>query len=181
MKLLNMKLPSIVKARLNEVATFLAAAAEEKQKRGHVLSYLTMGWSKQLGLPYVGCLSPLTLVMQVILHIEILAKWIFTFMKITTDSSVVPVVDLVPLAVDTKEFETDESAPTPRSPQTRARIAEHVAAPIPPTSSTYDQAPLGHRAAMIRMRDDIPKEDMPPRRRFVLTAPPPGCDVQEKL
>nr|GEX43716.1 reverse transcriptase domain-containing protein [Tanacetum cinerariifolium] len=43
----------------------------------------------------------------------------------------------------------------------------------------YDQAPLGHRAAMIRMRDDIPKEDMPPQRRFALTAPPPGCDVAE--
>ncbi|GKB10975.1 reverse transcriptase domain-containing protein [Tanacetum coccineum] len=35
-----------------------------------------------IGFPYVGCLSPLTLVMQDILHIEILAKWIFTFMKI---------------------------------------------------------------------------------------------------
>ncbi|GJZ05970.1 hypothetical protein Tco_0539763 [Tanacetum coccineum] len=57
--------------------------------------------------------------------------------------------------------------------------AEHAAAPIPPTSSTYDQAPLGHKAAMIRMRDYIPEEDMPPRRRFVLTAPPPGCDVAE--
>ncbi|GKC83187.1 hypothetical protein Tco_1138904 [Tanacetum coccineum] len=32
---------------------------------------------------------------------------------------------------------------------------------------------------MIRMRDDIPEEDMPLRRRFVLTAPPPGCDVAE--
>ncbi|GKF86553.1 hypothetical protein Tco_0254380 [Tanacetum coccineum] len=32
---------------------------------------------------------------------------------------------------------------------------------------------------MIRMRDDIPEEDMPPRRRFILTAPPPGCDVAE--
>ncbi|GKC80719.1 hypothetical protein Tco_1131493 [Tanacetum coccineum] len=121
------------------------------------------------------------------------------------DSSAVPVVDPVPSARDTEAFETDESAPTPRSPQTRvpfsqtrlrrarktvrleppmsasmeARIAEHVAAPIPPTSPAYDQAPLGHRAAMIRMRDDIPKEDMPPRRRFVLTAPPPGCDVAE--
>ncbi|GJU39228.1 hypothetical protein Tco_1192185 [Tanacetum coccineum] len=30
---------------------------------------------------------------------------------------------------------------------------------------------------MIHMRDDIPEEDMPPQRRFVLTAPPPGCDV----
>ncbi|GJT26141.1 hypothetical protein Tco_0906416 [Tanacetum coccineum] len=30
---------------------------------------------------------------------------------------------------------------------------------------------------MIRMRDDIPEEDMPLRRRFILTAPPPGYDV----
>ncbi|GKE14067.1 hypothetical protein Tco_1421644, partial [Tanacetum coccineum] len=60
-----------------------------------------------------------------------------------------------------------------------ARIAEHAATPIPPISPTYDQAPLGHRAAMIRMRDDIFEEDMPPRRRFVLTAPPLGCDVAE--
>ncbi|GJR58628.1 hypothetical protein Tco_1500790 [Tanacetum coccineum] len=51
--------------------------------------------------------------------------------------------------------------------------------PLPPTSPTYDQAPLSHRAAMIRVRDDIPEEDMPPRRRFVLTTPPPGCDVAE--
>ncbi|GKE83981.1 hypothetical protein Tco_1557723 [Tanacetum coccineum] len=121
------------------------------------------------------------------------------------DSSVIPVVDHVPLAGDTEAFETDESAPTPRSPQTRvpfsqtrlcraqktvrleppmsvsmkAGIVEHVDAPIPPTSPNYDLAPLGHRAAMICMRDDIPEEDMPPRRRFVLTAPPPGCDVAE--
>ncbi|GJX48091.1 hypothetical protein Tco_0273281 [Tanacetum coccineum] len=32
------------------------------------------------------------------------------------DSSAVPVVDPVPLAGDTEAFETDESAPTPRSP-----------------------------------------------------------------
>nr|GFC49599.1 hypothetical protein [Tanacetum cinerariifolium] len=51
--------------------------------------------------------------------------------------------------------------------------------PLPPTSPAYDQAPLGHRAAMIRMRDDIPKEDMTPQRRFVLTAPLPRCDVAE--
>ncbi|GKB82773.1 hypothetical protein Tco_0949668 [Tanacetum coccineum] len=30
-----------------------------------------------------------------------------------------------------------------------ARIAEHAAAPIPPINPAYDQAPLGHRAAMI--------------------------------
>ncbi|GJR72669.1 hypothetical protein Tco_0085034 [Tanacetum coccineum] len=58
-------------------------------------------------------------------------------------------------------------------------IRLYAAAPIPLTNPTYDQKPLGHRAAMIRIRDDIPKEDMPPRRRFVLTDPPPGCDVAE--
>ncbi|GJX44914.1 hypothetical protein Tco_0261590 [Tanacetum coccineum] len=121
------------------------------------------------------------------------------------DASTAPVVDPVPSARDTEAFETNESAPTPRSPQTKvpfsqtclrraqktiileppmsasmeARIVEHVAAPIPPTSSAYDQAPLGHRAAMIHMKDDIPEEDMPLQRRFILTTPPPGYDVAE--
>ncbi|GJY68925.1 hypothetical protein Tco_0471907 [Tanacetum coccineum] len=36
-----------------------------------------------------------------------------------TDPSAVPVVDPVPSAGDTEAFETDESTPTPRSPQTR--------------------------------------------------------------
>nr|GFC26892.1 hypothetical protein [Tanacetum cinerariifolium] len=48
---------------------------------------------------------------------------------------------------------------------------------LPPTSPAYDQAPLGHRTAMIRRRDDTPEEDMPPWRRFVFFAPSPGCDV----
>nr|GFD09346.1 hypothetical protein [Tanacetum cinerariifolium] len=43
----------------------------------------------------------------------------------------------------------------------------------------YDHAPLGHRTAMNHMRDDIPKEDMPPWRRFILTALSSGCDVAE--
>nr|GEY25546.1 reverse transcriptase domain-containing protein [Tanacetum cinerariifolium] len=67
----------------------------------------------------------------------------------------------------------------PMSSSMEARIAEHAAAPIPPTSPAYDQAQLGHREDMIRIRDDIPTKDMPPWRRFVLTAPPPGCDVAE--
>ncbi|GKF19497.1 hypothetical protein Tco_0068135 [Tanacetum coccineum] len=50
----------------------------------------------------------------------------------------------------------------PMSASIKARIAEHAAAPIPPTIPTYDQEPLGHRAAMICMRDDIPEEDMLP-------------------
>ncbi|GKE93469.1 hypothetical protein Tco_1574564 [Tanacetum coccineum] len=121
------------------------------------------------------------------------------------DPSAVPVVDLVPTVGDTEAFEIDESAPTPRLPLTRvpfsqtrlcrtrktirlkppmlasieARIAEHAAVPIPPTSLAYDQVPLGHRAVMIRIRDDIPEEGMPPHRRFVLIGPPPGRDVVE--
>ncbi|GJS74750.1 hypothetical protein Tco_0707591 [Tanacetum coccineum] len=121
------------------------------------------------------------------------------------DSSIVPVVDHVPSVGDTEASETDESAPTPRSPQTRvpfsqtrlrraqkivrldppmsasmeARIAEHAVAPIPPTSPAYDHAPLGHKTATTCMRDDILEKDMPPRRRFILTAPPPGYDVAE--
>ncbi|GKD63219.1 hypothetical protein Tco_1305327 [Tanacetum coccineum] len=100
------------------------------------------------------------------------------------DPSAVPVVDLVPSAGDTKAFETDKARKTvrlepPMSASMEARIAEHVVAPIPPTSPAYDQASLGHRAAMISIRDDLPEEAMPPRRRFVLTAPSPGCDVAE--
>nr|GEV70007.1 putative reverse transcriptase domain-containing protein [Tanacetum cinerariifolium] len=52
-----------------------------------------------------------------------------------------------------------------------ACIAEHAPALIPPTSPAYDLAPLGHRATMIRMRDDIPKEDMSPRRDLYLLLP----------
>nr|GFC94344.1 hypothetical protein [Tanacetum cinerariifolium] len=97
-------------------------------------------------------------------------------------------------------FEEDETAVTPPPPRhRRARISVRpqtsIAAstqtlidafaagssplPIPPTSHAYDQAPLGHRTAMIRMRDDILEEDMPPQRRFMFTAPPPGYDVAE--
>nr|GEY43150.1 hypothetical protein [Tanacetum cinerariifolium] len=110
-------------------------------------------------------------------------------------------------AADIEAFETNESAPTPRSPQTRipffqtrlykawktvklkppmsasmeARIAEHVAIPIPPTSPAYGQAPLGPRVAIICMRYDILEEDMPPRRRFVFIAPPYRCHVVESF
>ncbi|GJY28174.1 putative reverse transcriptase domain-containing protein [Tanacetum coccineum] len=99
---------------------------------------------------------------------------------------------------ETEPFEEDETAATPPSPRCRgARITVRPQPPmaastqtlvdagsplfpsLPPTNPTYDQAPLGHRAVMIRMRDDIPEEDIPPRRRFVLTASPPGYDIAE--
>nr|GEY74761.1 reverse transcriptase domain-containing protein [Tanacetum cinerariifolium] len=94
------------------------------------------------------------------------------------DSFAVPVVNHVPSARDIEAFETDELEP-PMSASMETRIATHAAAPIPPTSPAYDHAPLGHRTSMICMRNDILEEDMPPRRRFVLTAPPPGCDVED--
>nr|GEW22654.1 retrotransposon protein, putative, Ty3-gypsy subclass [Tanacetum cinerariifolium]GEW22661.1 retrotransposon protein, putative, Ty3-gypsy subclass [Tanacetum cinerariifolium] len=96
-----------------------------------------------------------------------------------------------------KEDETDVIPPPPRHrgarisiiPQTPIAASTHALIdafaagsplfPLPPTSPAYDQAPLGHRTAMIRKRDDILEEDMPPRRRFIFTALPPGCDVVE--
>ncbi|GJV29870.1 hypothetical protein Tco_1386318 [Tanacetum coccineum] len=150
------------------------------------------------------------------------------------DSSAIPIVDPVPSARDTEAFETDESAPTPRSPQTKvpfaqtrlrkarktirleppmsasmeARIAEHVVAPTPPlpvaspplplpspltTSPTDARAPLGYRAAGIRMRAaspplllpstsyriDIPEAEMPPWKRACLTTLAPRLDIEE--
>nr|GEY59809.1 hypothetical protein [Tanacetum cinerariifolium] len=91
---------------------------------------------------------------------------------------------------ETESFEKDETAVTPPLPprHRRARISVRPQIPmatstqalidafaagsppflLPPTSPAYDQEPLGHRASMIRMRDDIPEEDMPPQRRFSL-------------
>nr|GFB33058.1 reverse transcriptase domain-containing protein [Tanacetum cinerariifolium] len=99
---------------------------------------------------------------------------------------------------ETEPFEEHETAVTPPPPRhCRARMPVRPQTPMaastqalidafsagsspfpqPPTSPAYDQAPLGHRAAMIRMRDDILEEDMPPQKRFALTAPSPGCVV----
>ncbi|GJZ84967.1 hypothetical protein Tco_0650306, partial [Tanacetum coccineum] len=57
------------------------------------------------------------------------------------DSSAAPVADPVPSTRDTEAFETDESAPTPRSPQirvpfaqTRLRRARKTVRPEPPMS-----------------------------------------------
>ncbi|GJU54441.1 putative reverse transcriptase domain-containing protein [Tanacetum coccineum] len=107
---------------------------------------------------------------------------------------------------ETEPFEENETVATPPPPRHRgARVSVRPQTPIttstqalidasaarslspsplplpspPPINPTYDQAPLGHSVAMIRMRDDIPEEDMPPQRRFILTAPPSGCDIAE--
>ncbi|GJR33616.1 hypothetical protein Tco_1209300 [Tanacetum coccineum] len=152
------------------------------------------------------------------------------------DSSAIPVVDPVPSAGDTEAFETNESAPTPRSPQIRvpfaqtrlrrarktvrleppmsasmeARIAEYAAAPTPPlpvaspplplpspltTSPTDAGAPLGYKAAGIRIRaaaaspplllpstshrTDVPEAEMPPRKRACFTTLAPRFEIGE--
>ncbi|GJV11483.1 hypothetical protein Tco_1353024, partial [Tanacetum coccineum] len=74
----------------------------------------------------------------------------------SADSSVVLVVDSVPSAGDTEAFETDESAPTPRSPQTKARIAEYVAAPAPPLPPP---SPLSPWSPLL---PQIPSPPLPP-------------------
>ncbi|GJW49924.1 putative reverse transcriptase domain-containing protein [Tanacetum coccineum] len=108
------------------------------------------------------------------------------------DSSAVPVVDPVPSAGDTEAFETDESAPTPRSPQIRipfaqtrlcrarktvrleppmspsmeARIAEYAAAPTPPSPPPSPlspwSSPLPH----------IPSPPLPPPPSSLHLPPP---------
>ncbi|GJW23870.1 hypothetical protein Tco_0037681 [Tanacetum coccineum] len=77
---------------------------------------------------------------------------------------------------ETGPFEEDETAVTPPPRHRRARISVRLSVGHGRLS---DLSHLCHRATMIRIRDDILKEDMPPRRRFVLTAPLPGCDVVE--
>ncbi|GKD52920.1 hypothetical protein Tco_1286307 [Tanacetum coccineum] len=147
------------------------------------------------------------------------------------DSSVVPVVDLVPSVEDTEAFKTDESAPTPSSHRPcmaricvrleppiaasmLACITEYAAIPSPPlplpspptTSPTYAEAPLGYRAAKIRLRaaspsthhpseipspplllpstthkDDILEADMPLWKRACFSAPASRFEVGESL
>ncbi|GKD55973.1 hypothetical protein Tco_1289360 [Tanacetum coccineum] len=98
----------------------------------------------------------------------------------------------------------------PMSASMEARIAEYAAAPTPPlpvaspplplpspltTSPTDAGAPLGYRAAGIRMkaaaasppllllstshRTDVPEAEMPPQKRACFTTPTPGCEIEE--
>ncbi|GKE21570.1 hypothetical protein Tco_1433082 [Tanacetum coccineum] len=80
------------------------------------------------------------------------------------DPSVVPAVDHVLSAMDTKAFEMDKSAPTPRSPQTK-----YAAAPTPPSPPPSPLSPW----------EDIPEAELPPRKRLCLTAPTSRYEVGE--
>ncbi|GJR02059.1 hypothetical protein Tco_0525043 [Tanacetum coccineum] len=109
-----------------------------------------------------------------------------------TDSYVVPVVDPVPLARDTEAFETDESAPTPRSPQTkvpyaqtRLRRARKTIRLEPPMSLSMEipLSPLLPLPVLLSMpppvdhREDVPEVELPPCKRLCSTAPTSKYEV----
>nr|GEV35999.1 hypothetical protein [Tanacetum cinerariifolium] len=111
------------------------------------------------------------------------------------DSSVVPIVDPVLSAGDTKALEADEPACITRHD---ALLSPPLLVPSPPlplpspltTNPTDTRAPLGYMAARIRMRallpsisrrTDIPEADVPPRKRACLTTPAPGFEVGRVL
>ncbi|GKD38226.1 hypothetical protein Tco_1258433 [Tanacetum coccineum] len=88
-----------------------------------------------------------------------------------TDSSAVPAVDPVPFARDTEAFETDESAPTtkfcpsPRRHNGRLSDLSHLSSlSIPPP---------------VDRKEDIPKVELPPRKRLCLTSPISRYEVRE--
>ncbi|GJR72330.1 putative reverse transcriptase domain-containing protein [Tanacetum coccineum] len=123
------------------------------------------------------------------------------------DSFVIPIVDHVPSAGDTEAFETNESTPIPRSPQTKvliaqirlcrarktvkleppilasieARIAEHVAAPTPslPVASPPLPLPSPLTTSHWAIGTDIPEAEMSPRKRDCLTTPVPELEIGE--
>nr|GEX07341.1 putative reverse transcriptase domain-containing protein [Tanacetum cinerariifolium] len=118
------------------------------------------------------------------------------------DSLAVPIVDLVLSAGEAEALETVRPEP-PMSASMEACIARHAALLSPPLlvpslplplpspltiSPTDTGAPLGYRAAEIRMRallpstscrTDILEANIPPRKKACLTAPAPGFEIGE--
>nr|GEV21422.1 retrotransposon protein, putative, Ty3-gypsy subclass [Tanacetum cinerariifolium] len=101
------------------------------------------------------------------------------------DSSIVHIVDLVPSAGDTEEFETDESAPTPRSPQTIIPFSQtrlhrewKTVMPEPPMAAGIRMRAL---LPSTSRRTYIPKADVPPWKRDCLTTPTLEFEVRESF
>ncbi|GJR08845.1 hypothetical protein Tco_0791497 [Tanacetum coccineum] len=93
------------------------------------------------------------------------------------DSSAIPVVDPVPSARDTKAFETDESAPTPRSSQIRVPFAQirlsraRKTVKLEPPMSAFMEARIAET--------DVLEAEMPPQKRACFTTPAPGFEIGE--
>ncbi|GJT88596.1 hypothetical protein Tco_1070313 [Tanacetum coccineum] len=125
------------------------------------------------------------------------------------DPSVVPVVDPVPSAEDTKAFETDKwhvlAAPAPPSPPLSplspwspplSQIPLPPLPPLPsslhlpppvPTSLLLPSSPLPPLPVLLFIpppvdrREDIPEAELPPRKRLCPTAPTLRYEVGESL
>ncbi|GKE23800.1 hypothetical protein Tco_1435312, partial [Tanacetum coccineum] len=97
------------------------------------------------------------------------------------DSSAIPIVNLVPSARDTEAFETDESAPTPRSPQIRIPFAQthlrrarkaspllpHIPSPpLPPPPSSL------HLPPPVPTSLPLPSSPLPPLPASLFIPPP---------
>nr|GEY27122.1 hypothetical protein [Tanacetum cinerariifolium] len=119
----------------------------------------------------------------------------------SADSSAVPIIDHTRLCRVQKTVRPEP----PMSASMEACIARHAALPSPPllvpslplhfpspltTSLTDTGAPLGYRAAEIRMRTLLPSTsrrtdtldaDMPPRKRACLTTPTPRFKIRESF
>ncbi|GKD61098.1 hypothetical protein Tco_1298607 [Tanacetum coccineum] len=135
-----------------------------------------------------------------------------------TDSSAIATTDPVPSVRDTEAFETNESAATPPPPAayrvTARMFVKHqtptsfpsdteipspplpasLPLPLPPSPThitpTYEEAPLGYRAAGIRLREaplslvhetEIPKICLLLHKKLCRTAPAPRYEVRESL
>ncbi|GJZ10692.1 putative reverse transcriptase domain-containing protein [Tanacetum coccineum] len=116
----------------------------------------------------------------------------------SADSTIVsPTIHPIPSAEDTEPFETDEFAATPPPPPTY-QVARLLAIPTPPpspltplssplpqipslpthTSPTYAEAPLGYRAAEIRLRAASPlSSPTSPPTHHQLPLPPPSSPL----
>ncbi|GKC52950.1 hypothetical protein Tco_1075695, partial [Tanacetum coccineum] len=110
----------------------------------------------------------------------------------SADSSAIPIVDPVTSVGDTEAFETDESAPRPRSPHTKVPLYVSVRH-VRRSDLIHLWAPLGYRAARIQIRATSPhlllpstshrthisEVEMLPQKRACLTTPALKLEIGE--
>ncbi|GJR91572.1 putative reverse transcriptase domain-containing protein [Tanacetum coccineum] len=100
-----------------------------------------------------------------------------------TDSSVVPIVDLVLLAGDTEAFENDESAPTPRPPQTIIPFSQtclHRAwktVRLEPPMSAFMEACIARHVTALTPSLDVPSPPLPLPSPLTTSPPDAGAPL----
>ncbi|GKA39567.1 hypothetical protein Tco_0732118 [Tanacetum coccineum] len=93
------------------------------------------------------------------------------------DSSAVPIVGSVPSARDTEALETDESAPTPISHQTKVPFAQTCLRRAQKT--VILEPPMSPSMKARIAKEDIPEAELPPCKRLCPTAPTSRYEVGE--